>query len=158
MKIVGLKLATTTDKAEELISSMLSSDITLFEKISFSTYRLRSNSIIKDAEDDQSDLEDCGSVDDDPKDMSNHLDDSDDCSGASVSSKRGQKNLVKTKDSMLPVNSEIDESHPGEMWLLGLMEGEYSDLKMEEKLNALLALVDLLRAGSCLRMEVIQLL
>ncbi|XP_071706222.1 homeobox-DDT domain protein RLT3-like [Rutidosis leptorrhynchoides] len=145
--IVGLNLATTTDKAEELISSMLSSDITLFEKISFSTYRLRINSIIKDGEDDESDLEDCGSVDDDPKDMSNRLDDLSDGSGASIFSKRGHKNRV------LPVNSEIDESHPGEMWLLGLMEGEYSDLNTEEKLNALLALVDLLKAGSCLRTE-----
>lgn len=151
MKIVELKLATTTDRVEQLISSMLSSDITLFEKISSSAYRLRSNSIIKDAEDDddQSDLEDCGSVDDDPND------DLDDDSGAFIASKRVQKNLIKSKDNTLSVNSEIDESHPGEMWLLGLMEGEYSDLNIEEKLNALLALVDLLKAGSSIRMEVI---
>nr|GEX19275.1 DDT domain-containing protein [Tanacetum cinerariifolium] len=123
--IVGLRLATTTDKVEELISSMLSSDITLFEKISSSSYRLRSNAIIKDAEDDQSDLEDCGSVDDDPNDTSNshNIDDLDDGSGALVAHKHGQTN------------------------------SEYSDLNIDEKLNALLALVDLLKAGSSIQME-----
>ncbi|MFS7957400.1 putative transcription factor & chromatin remodeling DDT family [Helianthus anomalus] len=125
--IVGLKLATTTDEVEQLISSMLSSDITLFEKISSSAYRLRNS--VKNDEDDQSDLEDYGSVDDDRNDISN------------------------SKDNTSPVSSEIDESHPGEMWLLGLMEGEYSDLNVEEKLNALLALIDLLRAGSSIRTE-----
>ncbi|XP_076925029.1 homeobox-DDT domain protein RLT3-like [Bidens hawaiensis] len=139
--IVGLKLATETetDKVEKLISSMLSSDITLFEKISSSKYRLRINSITKNSDDDESDLEDYGSVDDDPKD---------------IKDKDGQKNPAKNKDNKLPVISEIDESYSGEIWLLGLMEGEYSDLNIEEKLNALLlALVDLLRAGSSIRME-----
>ena len=32
---------------------------------------------------------------------------------------------------MLSVHNEIDESHPGELSLLGLMEGEYSDLSIE---------------------------
>ncbi|KAL4582728.1 hypothetical protein LXL04_007287 [Taraxacum kok-saghyz] len=127
--IIELKLATTTDDIEQSISSMLSSDITLFEKISSSAYRVRSNSIVKDSDedddDDQSDLEDCGSVDDDhPNDVSNHqnIDDS-------------------------------EHSNPGEMWLSGLMEGEYSDLNIEEKLNALLALIDLIKAGSSIRFE-----
>lgn len=153
--IVGLKLATTTDKVEQLISSMLSSDITLFEKLSSSSYRLRSNSIIKDTDDDQSDLEDSGSVDDDPKDISNYnnTDDLDDGLGASIASKHGQKNLIGGKENMLTIDPEIDESHPGEMWLLGLMEGGFSDLNIEEKLNAVLALVDLLRAGSSTRMK-----
>ncbi|KAL4576674.1 hypothetical protein LXL04_012772 [Taraxacum kok-saghyz] len=145
--IIELKLATTTDDIEQSISSMLSSDITLFEKISSSAYRVRSNSIVKDSEDDddddddQSDLEDCGSVDDDPNDVSNHenIDDS--------------EHVMKNKDNMLTVISEIDESNPGEMWLSGLMEGEYSDLNIEEKLNALLALIDLIKAGSSIRLE-----
>ncbi|KDP45175.1 hypothetical protein JCGZ_15040 [Jatropha curcas] len=54
---------------------------------------------------------------------------------------------------MLTVHNEIDESQPGEVWLLGLMEGEYSDLSIEEKLNALVALIDLLSAGSSVRVE-----
>ncbi|KAI7729017.1 hypothetical protein M8C21_024562 [Ambrosia artemisiifolia] len=154
--IVGLKLATTTNEVEQLISSMLSSDITLFEKISSSAYRLR-NSILKNDEDDQSDLEDCGCVDDDPKDISHYhnIVDLEDDSGASNACKHGQRNLSKSKDNTSLVNSEIDESFPGEMWLLGLMEGEYSDLNIEEKLNALLALIDLLRAGSSIRMELL---
>lgn len=158
MKIVGLKLATTTDKVEQSISSMLSSDITLFEKISPSTYRVRINSISKNSEDDESDLDDYGSVDDDPKDISDYpnTNNSDSDPGASVSDKDEQKNVTRNKDNKLPANSEIDESYPGEIWLLGLMEGEYSDLNIEEKLNALLALVDLLRAGSSIRIEVIQ--
>ncbi|MFS8012183.1 putative transcription factor & chromatin remodeling DDT family [Helianthus anomalus] len=139
--IDGLKLAATTDEVEQLVSSMLSSDITLFEKISSSTYRLRINSVTKNSEDDESDLEDYGSVDDDPKDISDSPD------------INGQKNVTKNKDSKLLVISEIDESYPGEMWLLGLMEGEYSDLNVEEKLSALLALIDLLSAGSSIRME-----
>ncbi|KAF3555440.1 hypothetical protein F2Q69_00016437 [Brassica cretica] len=51
----------------------------------------------------------------------------------------------KHKSKMLEVCSEIDESHPGEAWLLGLMEGEYSDLSIEEKLDVFMALIDLLR-------------
>lgn len=56
---------------------------------------------------------------------------------------------------MLEVCSEIDESHPGEPWLLGLMEGEYSDLSIEEKLDVFMALIDLLSSGSSIRTEVI---
>ncbi|KAK1409737.1 hypothetical protein QVD17_36266 [Tagetes erecta] len=152
--VVGLKLA-TTHNVEQLISSTLSSDITLFEKISSSTYRVRINSISKNSEDDESDLEDYGSVDDDPKDISSYpaINDSDSDPGALITDKDGQKNLTRNKVNKLLANSEIDESYPGEIWLLGLMEGEYSDLNIEEKLNALLALVDLLKAGSSIRME-----
>ncbi|KAM7271111.1 hypothetical protein ACFE04_030325 [Oxalis oulophora] len=41
------------------------------------------------------------------------------------------------------INQEnlIDESNPGEPWLQGLMEGDYSVLSVEERLNALVALV-----------------
>lgn len=64
-------------------------------------------------------------------------------------------NRHKSQNNMLIVHNEIDESHPGEVWLLGLMEGEYSDLSIEEKLNALVAITDLLLAGSSFRVEVI---
>ena len=63
-------------------------------------------------------------------------------------------NHGKSKDNTVIVYTEIDESHPGEVWLLGLMEGEYSDLSIEEKLSAIVALIDLLHAGSSFRMEV----
>ncbi|GJZ77998.1 hypothetical protein Tco_0642670 [Tanacetum coccineum] len=67
-----------------------------------------------------------GSVDDDPNEISNShsIDDSDNGSGASITHKHGQTN------------------------------SEYSDLNMDEKLNALLAFVDLLRAGQYINGDV----
>ncbi|KAL7215474.1 hypothetical protein ACSBR1_027608 [Camellia fascicularis] len=149
-QIVDLNLAVTTDELELKISSMLSSDITLFEKISSSAYRLRINSAMKEAEIFDLDSEDFGSVDDDSKnsDRDSSGDDSEYDSGTPKRSSRHEN-----KNKALTVNTEIDESHPGEIWLLGLIEGEYSDLSIEEKLNALVALVDLLSAGSSIRME-----
>ncbi|KAA8539034.1 hypothetical protein F0562_025726 [Nyssa sinensis] len=154
-QIVELNLATMTDELETLISSTLSSDITLFEKISSSAYRLRISSITVEAENFQSDSEDFGSVAEDSKDSGRYSssDNSDDDMGTSSLCKSKQRNRNKSMNNMLTVYTEIDESHPGEVWLLGLMEGEYSDLSIEEKLNALVALVDLLSAGSSIRVE-----
>lgn len=161
MKIRELNLASTTSELELLITSVLSSDITLFEKISISTYRLRITSIMEDCEVDESDSEDFGGVDDDSKDGSEYDSGADsDCdSGASSLPKLNRRNHCKDRKNMLTVYNEIDESHPGEeAWLLGLMEGEYSELNIEEKLDALMALIDLLSAGSSIRMEVIYLI
>lgn len=156
MKVVQLNLAATTDEVELLISSTLSSDITLFEKISSSAYRLRISTLTKECENDKSDSEDFGSVDDDSNDgRSSGSDDSEFDSGVSASVKSSQRNRHNTNTDMVVIDTEIDESHPGNVWLQGLTEGEYSDLSIEEKLNALLALIDLLSAGSSIRMEVI---
>ncbi|KAI4352724.1 hypothetical protein L6164_006945 [Bauhinia variegata] len=153
--ILELKLASTREQLESLICSTLSSDITLFEKISSSAYRLRMSSIMKDIDDFQSDTENSGSVDDE-------LNDSDSCSsGDDLECDSGKPNLrkfrrakiCKIKNNMLTMPTEIDESYPGEVWLLGLMEGEYSNLSIEEKLNALVALTDLLSSGSSIRMK-----
>ncbi|EPS62549.1 hypothetical protein M569_12241, partial [Genlisea aurea] len=65
---------------------------------------------------------------------------------------------VNQKDK-LPVDSdrhdgtgvEIDESRSGESWVLGLTEGEYSDLSVEERLNALVALVGIANEGNSIR-------
>lgn len=155
-KIVDLKLASTTEEIESLICSMLSSDISLFEKISSATYRLRINNIVKKVEELQSDTEDCGAVDDDPNESDACSSDQDSGCDARDFRTGKAKNLAlhKNKSNMLNVCTEIDESHPGEAWLLGLMEGEYSDLSIEEKLNAMVALIDLLREGSSIRTEV----
>lgn len=160
MKIGELNLASTTGELELLITSVLSSDITLFEKISISTYRLRITSVMEDCEVHESDSEDFGGVDDDSKDSSEYDSavDSDCDSGASSLPKLNQRNRCKDRKNMLTVYNEIDESHPGEAWVLGLMEGEYSELNIEEKLDALVALIDLLSAGSSIRMEVIYLI
>ncbi|XP_027339637.1 homeobox-DDT domain protein RLT1 [Abrus precatorius] len=48
-------------------------------------------------------------------------------------------------------NMEIDESKSGESWVLGLAEGEYSDLSVEERLNALVALVGVANEGNSIR-------
>lgn len=48
-------------------------------------------------------------------------------------------------------NMEIDESKSGEPWVQGLTEGEYSDLSVEERLNALVALVGVANEGNSIR-------
>ena len=48
-------------------------------------------------------------------------------------------------------NMEIDESKPGESWVQGLSEGEYSGLSVEERLNALVALVGVANEGNSIR-------
>jgi hypothetical protein len=50
------------------------------------------------------------------------------------------------------VDADIDESHVGEPWVQGLMEGEYSDLSVQERLNALVALVEAVNEGNTIRM------
>lgn len=47
---------------------------------------------------------------------------------------------------------DIDESNPGEPWVQGLMEGEYSDLSVEERLNALVALIGVAIEGNLIRL------
>ncbi|KAK2393589.1 homeobox-DDT domain protein RLT1 [Trifolium repens] len=46
---------------------------------------------------------------------------------------------------------EIDETKSGESWVQGLTEGEYSDLSVEERLNALVALVGVANEGNSVR-------
>lgn len=153
-KIAELNLASSTEELERLICSTLSSDITLFEKISQSAYRLRINSLASEASDSQSDDEDSGSVDDNSDDgglLSNSSDS--ECDSETLSLSKPRRRSCRKSKNVLSVYTEIDESHPGEAWLLGLMEGEYADLSIEEKLSALVALVDLLVAGLTLRTE-----
>ncbi|KAL7215900.1 hypothetical protein ACSBR1_027948 [Camellia fascicularis] len=45
----------------------------------------------------------------------------------------------------------IDESNSGEPWVQGLMEGEYSDLSVEERLSALVALIGIANEGNSIR-------
>ncbi|XP_009781785.1 homeobox-DDT domain protein RLT1 isoform X1 [Nicotiana sylvestris] len=47
--------------------------------------------------------------------------------------------------------SEIDESKAGQPWVQGLTEGEYSDLCVEERLNALVALIGIANEGNSIR-------
>lgn len=149
-----MNTSSTTEELEVAICSTLSSDIALFEKISSSTYRLRVNYSSKDG-DCHSDTEESGTVDDQHESCICSGSENSECE-SEIPKNRKSKNINhnKSRNSVILVNGEIDESHPGEPWLLGLMEGEYSDLSVEEKLNALVALIDLLSAGCSIRMEV----
>ncbi|EPS74161.1 hypothetical protein M569_00592, partial [Genlisea aurea] len=136
--IQQLNLTDALPELEDLISSALSSDVTLFEKISLSTYRVRNCAVEKESEDDFLSGSDDFESGDDFSEVTggNDANDPEHDSGGGSS----------------PCN-EIDESHNGEVWLLGLMEGEYADLRVEDKLDALVNLLDLLNACSCIRME-----
>ncbi|KAG5226338.1 homeobox-DDT domain protein [Salix suchowensis] len=46
---------------------------------------------------------------------------------------------------------DIDESNPGEPWVQGLVDGEYSDLSVEERLSALVALIGVAIEGNSIR-------
>lgn len=45
----------------------------------------------------------------------------------------------------------IDDGNYGELWVQGLIEGEYCDLSIEERLNALVALVGVANEGNSVR-------
>ncbi|URE22844.1 hypothetical protein MUK42_12920 [Musa troglodytarum] len=155
-QIVELGLPNTTEELEKLIYSTLSSDITLFEKIGPSAYRLRVDPQIKGKGDSHSDTEDSGSVDDDSED-DNASGSSDDCEEmeSTIHDRRIIKynSLHKKISKRITEYTEIDESYSGEAWMQGLMEGEYSTLSIEEKMDAIVALVDLVGGCSSLRME-----
>ncbi|GJM92189.1 hypothetical protein PR202_ga08629 [Eleusine coracana subsp. coracana] len=153
--IVDLNILDTLE-LEQLIYLTLSSDITLFEKIASTAYRLRVDPCIKGKEDATSESENSGSVDDE-EDASS----SDESYGSqkmnllehdeSTVARRKKQKIVHESPNKC---SEIDESYPGERWLLGLMEGEYSDLSIDEKLDCLVALIDVVSgAGSVPRLE-----
>ncbi|KAJ4791039.1 Homeodomain-like transcriptional regulator [Rhynchospora pubera] len=147
-KIIELDLPNSIEETEQLIYSTLSSDITLFEKIAPNAYRLRVDPRIKGTNP-NSDSEDSGSIEDeesrDSHSINNSSGDESDWSEETSSSKKEEK-IAKYR--------EIDESYCGEAWVLGLMEGEYSDLRVDEKLDGLVALVDLIDgASTCLRIE-----
>ncbi|XP_050204258.1 homeobox-DDT domain protein RLT2 isoform X2 [Mercurialis annua] len=55
--------------------------------------------------------------------------------------------LINVKEE----DADIDESNLGEPWVQGLMEGEYSDLSVEERLNALVALIGVAIEGNSIR-------
>ncbi|EEF44370.1 homeobox-DDT domain protein RLT2 isoform X2 [Ricinus communis] len=48
-------------------------------------------------------------------------------------------------------DADIDESNLGEPWVQGLIEGEYSDLSVEERLNAFVALIGVAIEGNSIR-------
>lgn len=63
----------------------------------------------------------------------------------------GERRGQRDKTYSCEVDNEIDESHVGEPWVQGLLEGEYSGLSVEERLNALVALVEAVNEGNTVR-------
>ncbi|KAG0458077.1 hypothetical protein HPP92_023234 [Vanilla planifolia] len=55
------------------------------------------------------------------------------------------------EDSTGIEDNEIDESNFGEPWVQGLTEGDYTDLSVEERLNALVALIGVAIEGNSVR-------
>lgn len=47
--------------------------------------------------------------------------------------------------------TEIDESKSGESWVQGLSEGEYCGLCIEDRLNALVAIIGVANEGNIVR-------
>ncbi|PQQ17109.1 hypothetical protein Pyn_27830 [Prunus yedoensis var. nudiflora] len=105
LQISKLNLSSGIEELESLIGSTLSSDITLFAKISSSTYRVRINSSKMKVEEYQSDAKDSGAVDDDLGD--NGTCSSDDDSGCKSGNSKIKKltymNHDKSKDNMVIV-------------------------------------------------------
>ncbi|XP_020249800.1 homeobox-DDT domain protein RLT3-like isoform X2 [Asparagus officinalis] len=153
-QVVALDLPNTNKEVEEQICLTLSSDITLFEKIAPSAYRLRIGPDIKGKEGHQSDSDDSGSVDDNfsASSSNDESDASEELNSTGQRTKRYKRRCKRT-GQQLTEYTEIDESYSGEAWVLGLMEGEYSDLSINEKLDVLIALLDLAGAASVYRME-----
>ncbi|KAL6567386.1 hypothetical protein OROGR_001054 [Orobanche gracilis] len=58
---------------------------------------------------------------------------------------------VGTGEGYSDQGGEIDESRSGELWVQGLTEGEYCDLSVEERLNALVALIGVANEGNSIR-------
>lgn len=70
-------------------------------------------------------------------------------SSAVPSGKIGSNYNVERKTDVEDV--EIDESNFGELWVQGLTEGDYTDLSVEERLNALVALTGVALEGNSIR-------
>ncbi|CAK9859021.1 unnamed protein product, partial [Sphagnum jensenii] len=64
----------------------------------------------------------------------------------------GKEGLQGAKPCEQPEDeTELDESQEVELWVQGLVEGEYADLSVEERLNALVALVTTVNQGNAIR-------
>lgn len=58
---------------------------------------------------------------------------------------------ARTRTTTEQEDVDIDENDLGEPWVQGLVEGEYSDLSVEERLSALVALIGVAIEGNSIR-------
>ncbi|XP_057955168.1 homeobox-DDT domain protein RLT2 isoform X3 [Malania oleifera] len=73
------------------------------------------------------------------------------CAGSSIDRSIDAAGVCKEATNPDQEDTDIDESNPGEPWVQGLTEGEYSDLSVEERLNALVALIGVAIEGNSIR-------
>ncbi|GAB4824907.1 hypothetical protein Ancab_007779 [Ancistrocladus abbreviatus] len=71
--------------------------------------------------------------------------------GASIERSVGFGGICDEITDIDQEDADIDESCPGEPWVQGLIEGDYSDLSVEERLNALVALIGIAIEGNSIR-------
>ncbi|EEE55157.1 hypothetical protein OsJ_02965 [Oryza sativa Japonica Group] len=170
----GLRDLTTSKTPEASIAAALSRDTKLFERTAPSTYCVKSpyrkdpadsevvlssarekirafQNVISDseAEKEANDAErdedsECDDADDDPDGKPSSANTSSD-SPVRASSEYHEVPPTDAEDK------EIDESNQGESWVHGLAEGDYCDLSVEERLNALVALVSVANEGNFIR-------
>ncbi|GAU23602.1 hypothetical protein TSUD_385910 [Trifolium subterraneum] len=150
----GLRDLTTSKTPEASISVALTRDGKLFERIAPSTYRYHDMNVSS------------VNVNENPGHevelIQNELDTDLPCFLENGSTSKDVN--LPTSVTIQPVafedlntgnlvdnNMEIDESKSGESWVQGLTEGEYSDLSVEERLNALVALVGVANEGNSVR-------
>ncbi|CAN6462430.1 unnamed protein product [Victoria cruziana] len=157
-QIIEMNLPKSDHELEELIHCALSKDIKLFEKISACAFRIRINSFSQTTEQVDSDADDVGSVENNSMDSEVGGDAGTDESEEmdSATNECGMVSQIsqsRTTGKWIIDNSDIDESQTGEAWMFGLEEGDYGNLTIEEKLDALVALVDLTNAAFCMTAE-----
>lgn len=171
----------SSNALEALVCSSLSSDISLFERISSSAFRLRTN-FIHSRDGDRSCSETSGDMESDTEESDSEESDTGESAESAYEEQviahapeTGREGIHTGRPQALPSarecrsqheailslgnegnevdrhcidGTEIDESHVGDAWVFGLMEGEYANLSVEEKLNALVALFNLVNSGN----------
>lgn len=174
----GLRDLTTSKTPEASIAAALSRDTKLFERTAPSTYCLKSpyrkdpadrDVIINAAREkihifkngcfDGEEAFDAEKDDDSESDIPDDPE-VDDISIGNLGLKSETAGDVKVERSnivggtpkdVLDEDNVVDESISGESWVQGLMEGEYCDLSVEERLNALVALIAVANEGNSIR-------
>ncbi|XP_027345638.1 homeobox-DDT domain protein RLT2 isoform X2 [Abrus precatorius] len=169
----GLRDLTTSKTPEASIAAALSRDTKLFERTAPSTYCLRS-AYRKDPADSEaiysaareritifkSGFVNAEEADDGERDADSESDVAEDPEiddlGTEINSKKESSNYEESNANSamryrMDNGLDVDESIPGEPWVQALTEGEYSDLSVEERLHALVALIGVATEGNTIR-------
>lgn len=72
--------------------------------------------------------------------------------GSSFGQSADGAQICKNLSNFGKEDTDIDDNNPGEPWVRGLTEGEYSVLSVEERLSALVALIGIAVEGNSIRL------